>query len=98
MYPHSGWLYSDWMLDTNHARCLVVDEFEPAVVAVPLEIATEFERDTLVVFEVVAVLQHVADAELKRPAVLIPVDGVKVVAHDPVQLVTVVTIAPVARR
>ena len=78
------------MLDANPVGGLVVDEFHPAVVTVPLWIAVDFKRHTLVVLEVVAVLQYVADAELECALRFVPVERVEVVADKAVKFVAVV--------
>jgi len=48
--------------------------------------------------EVVAVFQHVADAELECALRFVPVEGVEVIADEAVKFVAVVAGAPVARR
>ena len=51
------------MLDTKLVSVLIIDEFEPAIVATPLRITTHFECYALVVVEVVPVFKHITDAE-----------------------------------
>ena len=96
LFPYVGWLYADGVLDANPVGSLVVDEFYPAVVTVPLWVAVNFERDSFLMVEVVAVFQHVANAELQRAPILVPVERVEVVADEAVKLVAVVAGAPVA--
>ena len=85
LFPEVGWLYADRMGDANPVGGLVVDEFDPAVVTVPLWIAVDVERDSFLMGEVVAVLQHVADAELQRALRFVPVERVEIIADETVK-------------
>jgi len=83
------------MRDANPVGGLVVDEFHPAVVAVPLWVAADFERESFLMVEVVAIFQYVADPELECTLRFVPVEGVEVVADEAVKIVAVVAVAPV---
>ncbi|MCD2205201.1 hypothetical protein LPA46_17960 [Halobacterium sp. KA-6] len=84
------------MLDTKCVGSLVVDEFKSAIVTIPLRVAADFEGEAFLIVKVVAVLKNVADAERQRTPILIPVEGVEVVADEAMQLVAVVAVAPVS--
>ena len=98
LFPEVGWLYADGMGDANPVGGLVVGEFYPAVVTVPLWIAVNFERESFLMIKVIAVLQHVADAELERTPCFVPVERIEVVADEAVKFVAIVTGAPVTWR
>ena len=84
------------MLDTKLISVFLVDEFQSAVITVPLWIAAYFECDALVVFEVVAILEYVTDAERKCADPLVSIQCVEVVADEAVRLVAIASISPVA--
>ena len=86
------------MLDANPVGGLVVNDFHPAVVAVPLWVAADFECESFLMGEVVAVFQYVADAEFECALCFVPVERVEVVADEAVKFVAIVAVAPVAGR
>jgi len=91
------WLNADRILDTKLGSVFVVDEFQAAIVTVPLWVAVQFERDPLVVLEIVAVSEYVTDAEFECTLVFVPVERVEIVTDETVQLVAVFSGAPVPR-
>jgi hypothetical protein len=62
----------------------------------PTGIPPNFEGEAFLIVEVVAVLEDVADAELQGTPILVPVEGVEIVADESVQLVAIVAIPPVS--
>lgn len=54
LFLESVWPNANWMLDTKLGCRVVVDEFYPAIVAIPLWVAPDFERDALLILEVVS--------------------------------------------
>jgi len=93
-----GWVNADGMLDTKLVSVLIVDELQSTVVATPLRITTDFECETFVVIKAVPVFKHVTNTEFKYTSLFVPVERVQVVADEAVQLVAVVTGAPIPRR
>jgi len=59
LFSECVWLSADRMLDTKPGSVFLVDEFQSTVLTAPLWVALDFECDTLVVLEIVAVLQYV---------------------------------------
>jgi hypothetical protein len=49
------------------------------------------------VLEIVTIFEYVTDATFECTSVFVPVERVEVVANEPMQLVALVTSAPVAR-
>lgn len=84
LFLQSVWLNANWMLDTKHVSRFVVDEFQPAIVTVPLWVPTNFECDALLVLEVVFVFEYVSNAEFERTRILVPIERVQVVSDEAV--------------
>ncbi len=86
------------MLDTKRLSVFIADELSSSVVATPLRITTHFQRDTLVVIEVVPIFEDITDTQFDCTAVLVPVDRVEVVPDEAVQVGAIITIPPIAGR
>ncbi len=85
------------MRDTKRSSCLVVDEFHPRIVTVPVGIPADFERDLFLVLEVVLLCENRSDAELQGTPILASVELVQVFADETVEIVAILTGAPVSR-
>jgi hypothetical protein len=68
------------------------------IVTVPLWIPTYSERDALVVLEIGLLFERISNTEFKRTLVFVPVELGEVVADEAMQVVSVGSVAPVARR
>ena len=97
LFPDVVWLNADRMLDTKLVSLLFVDEFQAAVVTVSLREGPNFERDTLVMLEIVSLFEHVIDIEFECTPVFVPVERVEVVTDETVQFVAFFSVASIAR-
>jgi hypothetical protein len=57
-----------------------------------------FERDALVVLEIIALFKHITNSKFECTPVFVPIECGEVIADEPVQFVTVAAVAPVAWR